>query len=241
MRSLKNRASGPMISSARITTCAGWASNHGRWALRRRSVVWSTRQLADELRAPGMLIALDAIWRDVDVPPTGGMPPRRLVIVDEAWVLLKDGEGAKFLYRLSKSARKRRAGVSVVTQDVGDLPGPTSGGRPRRISDDDEAVHRRNGHDSPAPGKTPRTRDFETTLDRIEEVTSRFSTPLSRVRPVRAAVDPPAPRPGLGAAVTSGTDCRPPAFSYRDDLHNGRGRRISSYRLICPQCRSTSV
>jgi type IV secretory pathway VirB4 component len=84
-------------------------------------VVWSTRQLADELRAPGMLIALDAIWRDVDVPPAGGMPPRRLVIVDEAWVLLKDGEGAKFLYRLSKSARKRRAGVSVITQDVGDL------------------------------------------------------------------------------------------------------------------------
>jgi type IV secretory pathway VirB4 component len=85
-------------------------------------VVWSTRQLADELRAPGMLIALDAIWRDVDVlPPGGAMPPRRLVIVDEAWVLLKDGEGAKFLYRLSKSARKRRAGVSVITQDVGDL------------------------------------------------------------------------------------------------------------------------
>ena len=36
-------------------------------------------------------------------------------------MLLKDGEGAKFLYRLSKSARKRRAGVSVITQDVGDL------------------------------------------------------------------------------------------------------------------------
>jgi len=90
-------------------------------------VVWSTRQLADELRAPGMLMALDAIWRDVDVPPAGGMPPRRLVIVDEAWVLLKDGEGAKFLYRLSKSARKRRAGVSVITQDVGDLLGSDLG------------------------------------------------------------------------------------------------------------------
>jgi type IV secretory pathway VirB4 component len=84
-------------------------------------VVWSTRHLADELHAPGMLIALDAIWRDVDVPPAGGLPPRRLVIVDEAWVLLKDRVGAQFLYRLSKSARKRRAGVSVITQDVGDL------------------------------------------------------------------------------------------------------------------------
>ncbi len=90
-------------------------------------VVWSTRQLADELRAPGMLLALDAIWRDVDVPPVTSRPPRRLVIVDEAWVLLKDGEGAKFLYRLSKSARKRRAGVAVITQDVGDLLGSDLG------------------------------------------------------------------------------------------------------------------
>ncbi|WP_189082179.1 VirB4 family type IV secretion system protein [Mangrovihabitans endophyticus] len=89
-------------------------------------VVWSTRQLPDELRAPGMLIALDAIWRDIDAP-TGGMPPRRLVIVDEAWVLLQDGAGATFLYRLSKSARKRRAGVSVITQDVGDLLGSELG------------------------------------------------------------------------------------------------------------------
>jgi len=87
-------------------------------------VVWSTRQLADELRAPGMLLALDAIWRDVDVPTTtrgGGLGARRLVVVDEAWTLLRDGEGAKFLYRLAKAARKRRAGVAVVTQDAADL------------------------------------------------------------------------------------------------------------------------
>jgi type IV secretory pathway VirB4 component len=91
-------------------------------------VAWSTRQLADELRAPGMLLALDAIWRDVDAPAVrSANPPRRLVIVDEAWTLLRDGEGAKLLYRLSKSARKRRAGLSVITQDVGDLLGSDLG------------------------------------------------------------------------------------------------------------------
>ncbi|WP_191843985.1 VirB4 family type IV secretion system protein [Catellatospora chokoriensis] len=91
-------------------------------------VVWSTRQLADELRAPGMLLALDAIWQDVDNPPArGGSTPRRLVIVDEAWRLLHDGEGARFLFRLSKQARKRRAGVSVVTQDAADLLGSQLG------------------------------------------------------------------------------------------------------------------
>ncbi|MGW3618552.1 VirB4 family type IV secretion system protein [Micromonospora arida] len=92
-------------------------------------VVWSTRQLADELRAPGMLLALDAIWRTVDAPPADRptADPRRLVIVDEAWTLLRDGEGVRFLNRLAKAARKRRAGVSVVTQDAADLLGSELG------------------------------------------------------------------------------------------------------------------
>jgi type IV secretory pathway VirB4 component len=94
-----------------------------------RLVVWSTRQLPDELRAPGMLLALDAVWRDVDTPtPPGGRPgPRRLVVVDEAWTLLRDGDGARFLYRLAKAARKRRAGIAVVTQDAADLLGSELG------------------------------------------------------------------------------------------------------------------
>jgi DNA helicase HerA-like ATPase len=91
-------------------------------------VAWSTRHLADELRAPGMLLALDAIWRDVDAPAVWSTnPPRRLVFVDEAWTLLRDGQGAKFLSRLAKSARKRRAEVAVITQDVGDLLGSDLG------------------------------------------------------------------------------------------------------------------
>jgi len=93
-------------------------------------VVWSTRQLADELRPAGMLLALDAIWRDVDVPTTtrpDGLGVRRLVVVDEAWTLLRDGEGARFLYRLAKAARKRRAGLAVVTQDAADLLGSDLG------------------------------------------------------------------------------------------------------------------
>lgn len=91
-------------------------------------VCWSTRQLADELRAPGMLLALDAIWREVDTPAIrSAHTPRRMVVVDEAWTLLRDGEGAKFLSRLAKSARKRRAGLAVITQDVGDLLGSDLG------------------------------------------------------------------------------------------------------------------
>ncbi|MET7426629.1 DUF87 domain-containing protein [Dactylosporangium sp. NPDC005555] len=100
-------------------------------------VVWSVRQLPDEQRAVGMLLALDAIWRTVDAPTAtagaaagaghSGVDVRRLVVVDEAWTLLREGEGARFLYRLSKAARKRRAGVAVVTQDAADLLGSDLG------------------------------------------------------------------------------------------------------------------
>ncbi|MFG1952444.1 VirB4 family type IV secretion system protein [Micromonospora sp. NPDC048830] len=88
-------------------------------------VVWSLRQLPDELRGVGTLLALDAIWRQVDAP--GQTAVRRLVVVDEAWLLMRDGEGARFLFRMSKAARKRHAGLAVITQDVADVLGTDLG------------------------------------------------------------------------------------------------------------------
>ena len=52
---------------------------------------------------------------------------RRLVVVDEAWLLMRDGEGARFLFRMAKAARKRNAGLTVVTQDAGDVLGTDLG------------------------------------------------------------------------------------------------------------------
>ncbi|QOC89689.1 VirB4 family type IV secretion system protein [Micromonospora craniellae] len=88
-------------------------------------VVWSLRHLPDELRTVGTLLALDSIWRTVDAPV--GPPQRRLVVVDEAWLLMRDGEGARFLFRMSKAARKRNAGLTVVTQDAADVLGTDLG------------------------------------------------------------------------------------------------------------------
>ncbi|MEV4481841.1 VirB4 family type IV secretion system protein [Micromonospora coxensis] len=88
-------------------------------------VVWSLRHLPDEVRTVGTLLALDAIWRQVDAP--GRAAVRRLVVVDEAWLLMRDGEGARFLFRMSKAARKRHAGLTVITQDVADVLGTDLG------------------------------------------------------------------------------------------------------------------
>jgi type IV secretory pathway VirB4 component len=86
-------------------------------------VVWSLRHLPDELRTVGTLLALDSIWGGIDTPAPGARRRRRLVVVDEAWLLMRDGEGARFLFRMAKAARKRSAGLCVITQDASDVLG----------------------------------------------------------------------------------------------------------------------
>ncbi|ARF78082.1 VirB4 family type IV secretion system protein [Kitasatospora aureofaciens] len=80
--------------------------------------VYSLRDVPDELKAAATMLTLDAIWRVVTDP--GDRRPR-LIIVDEAWLLMRDEHGAQFLYRMAKSSRKRWAGLSVITQDTADL------------------------------------------------------------------------------------------------------------------------
>jgi type IV secretory pathway VirB4 component len=81
-------------------------------------IVFSLRDLPEEIKAVGVLLALDAIWRRVANPADRR---KRLVVVDEAWTLMRETEGARFLYRLAKSARKYWAGLAVITQDAADL------------------------------------------------------------------------------------------------------------------------
>ncbi|ORT46853.1 conjugal transfer protein TraC [Frankia sp. KB5] len=87
-------------------------------------VVYSLRALPDELKAAGTLLTLDAIWRTVADP---ARRRRRLVVVDEGWLLMAHPAGAKFLFRLAKAARKHWAGLAVVTQDSADLLGSELG------------------------------------------------------------------------------------------------------------------
>jgi type IV secretory pathway VirB4 component len=82
-------------------------------------VVFSLRDLPEELKTTGTLLALDAVWRAV----ARGERRPRIVVVDEAWWLLGAGRdaGARFLQRLAKSARKHWCGLTTITQDVNDV------------------------------------------------------------------------------------------------------------------------
>lgn len=86
-------------------------------------VVYSLRDLPDELKPVGTLLAVDAIWQQV----TTGPRHKRLIVVDEAWSLMRVDAGALFLFRLAKSARKHWAGLTVVTQDAADVLGSDLG------------------------------------------------------------------------------------------------------------------
>ena len=80
------------------------------------SVAYVLAGLPEEERAAAMFLVLHRIWAGLadSVRPT-------LVVVDEAWWLMRHPDTAAFLFRLVKTARKRRAGLTLVTQDVGDV------------------------------------------------------------------------------------------------------------------------
>ncbi|MGF6886303.1 hypothetical protein ABIA39_000270 [Nocardia sp. GAS34] len=105
----------PYVAGGAFAGLLGGASTHrAHGAL----IVYSLRELPDELRTIGTVLALDATWRHV-TDPASRWP--RVVVVDEAWLLMRQPAGARFLFRLAKSARKHLAGLTVATQDAADV------------------------------------------------------------------------------------------------------------------------
>jgi len=84
--------------------------------------VFNIRDLEDELRPVAMYIVLNYIWNKTKVDKK-----RRLLIVDEAWQLMKYEDSANFLFSLAKRARKYNLGITTITQDVEDFMGSRMG------------------------------------------------------------------------------------------------------------------
>lgn len=85
-------------------------------AIRNQLTVFSIRDLEDELRPIAMYLILDFIWNKIRYNKR-----RRLLIVDEAWYLMKYPDSAQFLYGIAKRARKYYLGLTTITQDVEDF------------------------------------------------------------------------------------------------------------------------
>ena len=78
--------------------------------------VFSVRDLPDQLRPLAMHLILDYIWTKVR-----SSLKKRVLIVDEAWYLMKYPDSANFLVELVKRARKYYLGVTTISQDVEDF------------------------------------------------------------------------------------------------------------------------
>ena len=85
-------------------------------AIRNQLTVFSIRDLEDELRPIAMFLILDFIWNKIRHDKR-----RRLLIVDEAWYMMKYPDSAQFLYGIAKRARKYYLGLTTITQDVEDF------------------------------------------------------------------------------------------------------------------------
>jgi type IV secretory pathway VirB4 component len=85
-------------------------------------LVFNIRDLEDELRPVGMYIVLNYIWGKVKSDKR-----KRLLVVDEAWQLMKYDDSANFLFSIAKRCRKYYLGLTTITQDVEDFLGSKMG------------------------------------------------------------------------------------------------------------------
>ena len=97
-------------------TWAGFINQPTNIEMNNRLVVFSVRDMEDELRPIGIFLVLRYIWNAVRTTLK-----KRLLVVDEAWWLMKNEDGASFLFGIAKRSRKYYLGLSTITQDVGDF------------------------------------------------------------------------------------------------------------------------
>jgi type IV secretory pathway VirB4 component len=103
-------------------TFAGIFSQQSNIDINNPLVCFNLRDLEDELRPVAMYIVLNYIWNKTKTDQK-----RRILIVDEAWQLMKYEDSANFLFSLAKRARKYNLGITTISQDVEDFMGSRMG------------------------------------------------------------------------------------------------------------------
>lgn len=95
---------------------AGFMNKPTNIDLSNRLIVFSIRDLEEQLRPIAMYVILNFIWNLIRAKFE-----KRILIIDEAWIMMKNEDSANFLFGLVKRARKYYLGVSTITQDVEDF------------------------------------------------------------------------------------------------------------------------
>jgi type IV secretory pathway VirB4 component len=97
-------------------TWAGFINQPTNVDINKKFVVFSVRDMEDELKPAAMYIVMHHIWSAVRKNLK-----KRLLVIDEAWWMMKSEDTASFVFSLAKRGRKYYLGVATITQDVGDF------------------------------------------------------------------------------------------------------------------------
>ncbi|MFH1171381.1 MAG: ATP-binding protein [bacterium] len=97
-------------------TFAGLFNSPTNIEVENQLVVFSVRDLEDELRPIAISTVISYIWNVVR-----SKLKKRILVIDEAWWLMQYEDSAKFIYALVKRCRKYYLGVTTITQDVNDF------------------------------------------------------------------------------------------------------------------------
>ncbi|MBI5306302.1 DUF87 domain-containing protein [Candidatus Wolfebacteria bacterium] len=97
-------------------TYSGFVNRPTNVDIRNRLIVFSVRDLEEELRPIAVYIVLNFIWNLIK-----SELKKRIMVIDEAWWLMKYQDSASFLFGLVKRCRKYYLGVTTITQNVEDF------------------------------------------------------------------------------------------------------------------------
>jgi len=97
-------------------TWSGFLNQPTNVDINKQFIVFSVRDMEDELKPVAMYIITHYIWNAVRHELK-----KRLLVIDEAWWMMKSEDTASFLYSLAKRGRKYYLGVATITQDVEDF------------------------------------------------------------------------------------------------------------------------
>jgi len=97
-------------------TWSGFLNRPTNVDINKKFVVFSVRDMEDELKSVAMYIVTHYIWSAIRKELK-----KRLLVIDEAWWMMKSEDTASFLFGLAKRGRKYFLGISTITQDVEDF------------------------------------------------------------------------------------------------------------------------
>ena len=94
----------------------GFLNKQTNMEMNNQLVVFNIRDLEAELRPIAMYIILQFVWNEMRA-----RMQKRVVVVDEAWVMMQNDDAAAFLFGIAKRCRKYYTGLTTITQDIGDF------------------------------------------------------------------------------------------------------------------------